>query len=166
MSRGNTCDPLICEERLLWYTAASGGTQSADSLLATIEDSDMKKTRRTSRVGENVRDALAEVLRHDIKDVPIGCSSISEVEVSPDLHYARVYMTGLKEEDTRATVEALRKIAGKVRYYLSKRIQLRYTPELDFRYDETAMKALRVETLLREVMPPANEDKPNDDDES
>ena len=104
----------------------------------------MKKTRRTSRVGENVRDALAAVLRHDVTDVQVGWSSISEVEVSPDLHYARVYMTGLKEDETKQTVEALRKVAGKIRHHLSKRIQLRYTPELDFRYDETAMKALRV----------------------
>jgi len=132
----------------------------------------MKKTRRTSRVGENVRDALAEVLRHDVTDVQVGWSSISEVEVSPDLHYARVYMTGLKEDETRKTVEALRKVAGKVRHHLGKRIQLRYTPELDFRYDETAMKALRVETLLREVIPPnpenetLNEETKPDDDES
>jgi ribosome-binding factor A len=120
----------------------------------------MKKTRRTSRVGENVRDALAQVLRTDLKDVNIGWSSISEVEVSPDLQYARVYMTGLKEEDTKEAVEALRRVAGKVRHLLGNRIHLRYTPELDFRYDETAMRALRVETILREVMPPeTNEDK-------
>ena len=122
----------------------------------------MKKTRRTSRVGENVRDALAQVLRTDLKDVNIGWSSISEVEVSPDLQYARVYITGLKEEETKQAVEVLRKVAGKVRHLLGKRIHLRYTPELDFRYDETAMRALRVETILREVMP----EKTNDDDSS
>ena len=125
----------------------------------------MKKTRRTSRVGENVRDALAQVLRTDLKDVNIGWSSISEVEVSPDLQYARVYMTGLKEEETKEAVEALRKVAGKVRHLLGKRIHLRYTPELDFRYDETAMRALRVETILREVMPgETNEDKEDSED--
>ena len=123
----------------------------------------MKKTRRTSRVGENVRDALAAVLRHDVTEVQVGWSSISEVEVSPDLHYARVYMTGLKEDETKATVEALRKVAGKIRHHLGRRIQLRYTPELDFRYDETAMKALRIETLLREVMPPSEEEKPEEE---
>jgi ribosome-binding factor A len=117
----------------------------------------MKKTRRTSRVGENIRDALAQVLRQDVTEVQVGWSSISEVEVSPDLHYARVFMTGLKEEETKQTVEALRKVAGKIRHHLGRRIQLRYTPELDFRYDETAMKALRVETLLREVLPPSEE---------
>jgi len=119
-------------------------------------------------VGENVRDALSEVLRRDISDVRIGWSSISEVEVSPDLHYAKVYMTGLKEEDTKADVEMLRKLAPKIRHFLGKRLKLKYTPELDFRYDETAMKALRVETLLRDVIPPnpENENLGSDDDES
>ena len=119
----------------------------------------MKKTRRTSRVGENVRDALVQVLRSDLRDFDIGWNSISEVEVSPDLHYARVYITGLKEEDAKKTVEALRERAGQARYALGKRIHLRYTPELDFRYDETAMRALRVETLLREVIPPRSEEE-------
>jgi ribosome-binding factor A len=121
----------------------------------------MKKTRRTSRVGENVRDALSQIFRTDLKGVDLGWSSISEVEVSPDLHYAKVYITGLKEEDTKQVVEELRRVAGQVRHFLGKRIHLRYTPELDFRYDETAMRALRIETILREVIPPREE---NDDD--
>jgi len=125
----------------------------------------MKKTRRTSRVGENVRDALAQILRTEINDVNVGWSSISEVEVSPDLQYARVYMTGLKEDETKATVEALRKVAGKIRHLLGKRIHLRYTPELDFRYDETAMRALRVETILREVMPPREPEESDENDD-
>ncbi len=119
----------------------------------------MKKTRRTSRVGENVRDALVQVLRTDVRGFDMGWSSISEVEVSPDLHYAKVHITGLKEEDTKQTVEELRRVAGQVRHALGKRIHLRYTPELDFRYDETAMRALRVETILREVLPPKSEEE-------
>jgi ribosome-binding factor A len=126
----------------------------------------MKKTRRTSRVGENIRDALVQVLRSDIKGFDLGWSSISEVEVSPDLHYARVYITGLKEEDTRATVEELRRVAGQARHHLGRRIQLRYTPELDFRYDDTAMRALRIETILREVMPPKEEGETDGTDET
>jgi len=116
----------------------------------------MKKTRRTSRVGENLRDALVEVFRHDLKDIQLGWCSISDVEVSPDLHYAKVFITGLKEDDAKKTVEALRKAAAKIRHFLGRRIHLRYTPELDFRYDETAMRALRIETLLHEVNPPGS----------
>ena len=126
----------------------------------------MKKTRRTSRVGENVRDALVQVLRSDVKGFDLGWSSISEVEVSPDLHYARVYITGLKEEETKKTVEELRRLAGAARHALGKRIHLRYTPELDFRYDETAMKALRIETLLREVIPPREDGGEDVEEES
>lgn len=123
----------------------------------------MKKTRRTSRVGENVRDALAQVLRTDVKGFDLGWSSISEVEVSPDLQYARVYITGLKEDETKKTVEELCRLAPQVRHHLGRRIHLRYTPELDFRYDETAMRALRVETILREVMPPQEDTETNDE---
>ena len=130
----------------------------------------MKKTRRTSRVGENVRGALVEVFRHDLKGVQLGWSSISEVEVAPDLHYAKVYIAGLKEEDTKETVEALRKLAPKIRHFLSKRIQLRYTPELDFRYDETTMRASRIEEILSKVMPKTDaqdgaEDEPEEESE-
>jgi len=104
-------------------------------------------------VGENVRDALVQILRTDIRDFDMGWSSISEVEVAPDLHYARVYVTGLKEEDTKATVEELRRVAGQVRHHLARRINLRYTPELDFRYDETTMRASRIEEILMQVAP-------------
>ena len=65
----------------------------------------MRKTRRTSRVGESVRDALVEVFRFDLKDVATGLASITEVEVSPDLHFARVYVSGFKEDETRALVD-------------------------------------------------------------
>ena len=119
----------------------------------------MRKTRRTSRVGESVRDALVEVLRFDLKDVALGLASITEVEVSPDLHFARVYVSGLNEEEVRNVVGALQERRGRIRSYLGKRIRLRYTPELDFKYDDTAARAGRIEALLKE-------DKKDDDTSS
>ena len=113
----------------------------------------MKKTRRTSRVGENLRDALVQIFRSDLKGVQLGFSSITDVEVSPDLHYARVYMSGLTEEETKADVAKLQAARGEVRYHLGKRVRMRFTPELDFRYDETTMRASRIEQILHEVMP-------------
>ena len=129
----------------------------------------MKKTRRTSRVGEMVRDALVEVFRHDLK-TDLGFTSITEVEVSPDLHFARIYISGLKEDETRVVVDRLRDLAGRVRKFLGQRIRLRYTPELDFRYDETTMRASRIEEILMQVAPkpsPAeNEEEEAEADES
>lgn len=108
-----------------------------------------------------LRDALVEVLRHDIKSVSLGFTSITGVEVSPDLHLARVFMSGLKEDETRARVEDLQRLRGVVRSCLGRRIRLRFTPELDFRYDETTMRASRVEELLHKHAPPSREE--NDD---
>ena len=124
----------------------------------------MKKTRRTSRVGEMVRDALVEVLRHDLKNVDIGFASITGVDVSPDLHFARVYVSGLNEEQTRDAVEQLQHARGAARRFLGQRIRLRYTPELDFKYDDTAMRASRIESILQDVAEP--EPEPDGEDES
>ncbi len=120
----------------------------------------MRKTRRTSRVGESVREALVEVFRHDLKDSRFNLLSITGVDVSPDLHFARVFLSGLDEKETKALVKDLSEAQGRVRHFLGQRIRLRYTPELDFRYDETSLRANRIETLLAENPP-----RPDDDDE-
>ena len=120
----------------------------------------MKKTRRTSKVGETIRDALVEIFRHDLKDVNVGLSSITAVDVSPDLHFARVYVSGYKENETRDVVEQLQHARHAVRRFLGKRIRLRYTPELDFKYDEAPERGGRIEFLLDQIR---KEQKPDDD---
>ena len=135
----------------------------------------MKKTRRTSRVGENVRDALVEVFRHDLKGVNLGFTSITGVDVSPDLHYARVFISGLKEDETKQVIKDLQDARGRVRGSLGKRIRLRFTPELEFKYDEAPERGGRIEDLLAELNKErmsagedtgAPSDDDNDDDES
>jgi ribosome-binding factor A len=108
-------------------------------------------------VGENVRDALVEVFRHDLKDVKLGFTSITGVDVSPDLHFARVFISGLNEKETKEVVEALQNARGAARRYLGKRIRLRYTPELDFKYDEAPERGGRIEAILAGVLPQESE---------
>jgi len=122
----------------------------------------VKKTRRTSQVGTTIRDALVDVFRRDLKDVALGMTSVTDVEVSPDLQYARVYVSGLTEDETQAVVKELQQRKGRIRSLLGQRIRLRYTPELDFRYDETTMRASRIESILSEVMPPKDDDESNE----
>jgi len=111
----------------------------------------MRKTKRTSKVGENIRDALVDVFRQDLNDSRLAMVSIMDVEVSPDLHLARVFLSGLKEEETRQVVKDLTAQRGRVRHFLGQRIRLRVTPELDFRYDETSARAGRIEELLADI---------------
>jgi len=124
----------------------------------------MKKTRRTSQVGATLRDALVEVFRRDLKDVSLGMTSVTDVEVSPDLQYARVFVTGLSEDETHATIKELQQRKGRIRALLGQRVRMRYTPELDFRYDETTMRASRIESILSDIA--SNDPKPDDDDRS
>ena len=111
----------------------------------------MRKTRRTSRVGESVRDALVDVFRHEIKDIDLALFSITGVEVSPDMHFARVFVSGLDEKQTKDIVRELQQRKGFIRSQLGKRVRLRSTPELDFKFDETAMRAGRIEDVLAEI---------------
>ena len=111
----------------------------------------MRKTRRTSKVGETLREALVEVFRHDLKDARLAMVSITEMEVSPDLHFARVYLSGLNEDETKKIVDDLNAQGGRVRHFLGQRVRLRSTPELDFRYDETSRRAGRIEQLLSDI---------------
>jgi ribosome-binding factor A len=117
----------------------------------------MRKTKRTSRVGQNLRDAIVEVFRHDLNDSRLAMVSITEVEVSPDLNLARVYLSGLDEDETKRIVKDLAAQQGRIRHFLGQRIRLRVTPELDFRYDETSARAGRIEELLAGIKKHDNE---------
>lgn len=122
----------------------------------------MRKTRRTSRVGESVRDALVEVFRQELNDLSLGLTSITGVEVSPDLHFARIFISGLDEKETKDKIRELQQRKGLIRSELGKRIRLRSTPELDFKFDETTMRAGRIEDLLAGI----NKEPKSDDEES
>jgi ribosome-binding factor A len=111
----------------------------------------MRKTKRTSRVGESVREALVEVFRHDLKDGRLAMVSITDVEVAPDLSFARVFISGLNEEETKQIARDLNAQRGRTRHFLGQRIRLRVTPNLDFRYDETPARAGRIEQLLADI---------------
>src|SRR2546430_5251687 len=113
----------------------------------------MRKTRRTSQVGATIRDALVEVFRRDLKDFQVGMTSVTDVELRPDLQFARVFVSGLTEDETRRVIDELQERKGRIRSLLGQRVRMRYTPELDFRYDETTMRASRIENILTEVMP-------------
>ncbi len=111
----------------------------------------MRKTRRTSRVGETLRDAMVEVFRQDLKDARLAMVSVTDIEVSPDLHFARVFISGLNEEETQKIARDLNAQKGRIRHFLGQKVRLRHTPELDFRYDETPARAGRIEALLQEI---------------
>jgi ribosome-binding factor A len=94
---------------------------------------------------------MVEVFRRDLNDSRLALVSLTGVEVSPDLHFARVFISGLNEEETKQIARDLNAQGGRIRHFLGQRIRLRFTPELDFRYDETPARAGRIEQLLSDI---------------
>lgn len=111
-------------------------------------------SRRTSRVNDLLREELSELLLREVKDprVSRGLVSITEVDVSPDLHNATVYVSHLGDEAERADVlEGLRHSAAFMQKELKHRLAMRGVPALTFRFDPSIERGARLTSLIHEV---------------
>jgi ribosome-binding factor A len=108
--------------------------------------------KRSTRVADAIRNELAILLLNKVRDPKIGNVTISRVEVSDDLKYARIYYTVLGEGKVIKEADAgLQRARGFMRSHLAKTLNMRYTPELQFRYDMTAEKVKEIEELFQEI---------------
>ncbi|CAH1659146.1 30S ribosome-binding factor RbfA [Chelatococcus asaccharovorans] len=108
-------------------------------------------SQRALRVGELVRHAMAEVLtRGDLIDdvVTAHVITIPEVRMSPDLKLATIYVMPLGGKDEKAVVEALQRHRRFLRGEVSRRLSIKFMPELRFRLDESFDEAARIDSLL------------------
>jgi ribosome-binding factor A len=111
-------------------------------------------SRRVQRVGEQLKREISHVLRSQVHDPRVSGVTVTGVEVSPDLTFARVWVQLSGDEEKRRTaLEGLNAAAPFVRRQLGDLIRVRRIPELDFQQDLTLERALRIEALLREVTP-------------
>jgi ribosome-binding factor A len=118
-------------------------------------------SRRNDRLAEEVREEVARIVGTGLKDPRIGFVTVIRVELTADLRNARVYVGILGgPADRDKTLAGLQQAAGFIRRELGRRIHVRHTPELQFRYDEGLDATARVARLLEEAMPAAPEAAP------
>ncbi|MGJ7095083.1 30S ribosome-binding factor RbfA [Vibrio hannami] len=117
-----------------------------------------KEFSRTQRVSQQLQKELAVILQREIRDSRMGMVTISDVEVSRDLAYAKVFVTFLcvGEQTPEDSLAALKEHEAHIRMMLGKRIRLRLTPEVRFVYDNTLVEGMRMSNLVSEVV---NSDK-------
>jgi ribosome-binding factor A len=107
---------------------------------------------RSSRVGEQMKKELGEIIGRKIKDPRIGFVTVTDVSVSGDLQIAKVFISVLGDEEQRQnTLKGLAKAKGFIRSEIGKRIRLRKTPEIQFEFDESVDYGNRIETLIHEL---------------
>ena len=111
-------------------------------------------TRRTERLGEEIREGVAEILAGGLKDPRIGFVTVTRVSLTADLRTARVHVGVLGDVAQRdKTMAGLHQAAGFVRRELGRRLRVRHTPELLFEYDSGLDATDRVARLLEESRP-------------
>ena len=108
-------------------------------------------TQRTARVDELLREEISEVLRREVDDPRIGFVTITDVETSPDLRHANVWVSVIgSAEERRLTLRALSHAMPFVRGRLG-RLRLRRIPDLHIKEDDSAERATRVLTILDDL---------------
>ena len=114
-------------------------------------------TRRTERIGEQLRDEISQLLRDEVSDPRVGMVTLTRVDVSPDLALALVFWspldprTAADPEAVAAMADGLDSAASFLRRRVAKRLPIRRSPALDFRHDLTLAEGAGTLALLREL---------------
>ena len=104
---------------------------------------------------ERISDALIEqisyIVSNKVKNKDINFVTITDVKVSNDLGFAKVYFTVLDDSKIDITLKALKEASGFIRHELRDRIDIRQIPELTFVYDESINEAKKIEDIIEKI---------------
>ncbi len=105
-----------------------------------------------SRLTEDIKRAVSDIISREVKDPRLGMLSITDVDVSRDLSLARIYFSVLGgEEEARSTLEGLNNAKGFIRTELARRVRMRHTPDIKFVHDVSLERGARINAILREL---------------
>ena len=127
--------------------------------------------RRPERLAEQIKEEVSLIIAGEVEDPRVGFVTVTDAKLTPDLRYAKIYVSVLgTEAEVKESLAALKHAAGFIRTQLGAMLRMRRTPELHFVYDETTETAARIEELLSEEVEKARareqaESSPADEDQ-
>jgi len=108
------------------------------------------------RVDEAMRAVLGEAIAKDLQDPRVGFITVTGVKTSPDLRYARVYVSVLGDDAARTeSLAGLRSARGFLQGRVAAELRLKHTPAISFEFDESIQRGMRITRLLEDVDPDA-----------
>ena len=112
-----------------------------------------KPNTRMIRINDELARELANIIRTEVKDPRVSSmTSVIKVETTADLKYCKVFISVLGNEEDKANVmKGLKNASGFMRHLLAERVNLRNTPELIFKLDDSVEYAIKMDKLIREV---------------
>ena len=111
----------------------------------------MSKSAFLRRGNEQLHKVIAEEVAR-LKDPGLGFVTITDVDTSPDLRNARVYYSVLGDaEERKSTAAALARASTRIRAATGGRVRLKYLPKIDFEFDGSVDRGIRMDQLLRDL---------------
>jgi ribosome-binding factor A len=109
---------------------------------------------RLRRINEAMREVLSGAITSELKDPRVGFVTVTAVETSPDLRHARVFVSVLGNPgERRRTMQALENARGFLQRRVGSELRIKNTPQIQFIYDDTAERGMRISELLESEDP-------------
>ena len=113
-----------------------------------------KNSNRMDKINEELKKELSIIIDNNLKNPHItGMISVTKVKTSPDLRYAKVYISLLNCKNVKETLDGLKSASGFMRSELARIVNLRYTPELRFEVDDSMEYGAKIDNILKEIIP-------------
>lgn len=106
---------------------------------------------KIERIGSQLVKEISYILATEVKDSDIKFVTVTDVKVTNDLSFAKVYFTVLDNNKKEETLEALKNASGFIRKMLADRIEIRHIPELEFIYDESIEYGNKIEHIIEKI---------------
>ena len=111
-----------------------------------------KNENRLNRINEELKKEISNIISFELKNPDAtGLISVTKVKITPDLKYAKVYVSLLNSKNDEKTMEALKQSSGFIRSLIAKRINLRITPELVFEKDDSMEYGEKIDRILKDL---------------
>ncbi|MBI5073610.1 MAG: 30S ribosome-binding factor RbfA [Nitrospirae bacterium] len=107
--------------------------------------------KRSQRVGDLVREEVADIIMYRLKDPRIGFITVTGADMSDDLKNARIFVSILKPEERDQTIAILNEAKPFIRSALGKRLKMKFTPNIEFRLDTSIEYGSKIDSLLRKI---------------
>ncbi len=111
-----------------------------------------KNENRLNRINEELKKEISQIISFELKNPDAtGLISVTKVKITPDLKYAKVYVSLLNSKNEEKTIDALKNSSGYIRSLIAKRINLRITPELVFEKDDSMEYGMKIDSILKDL---------------
>lgn len=116
-------------------------------------------TNRMNKIDEELRKEISNIISMELKNPHLtGLISVSKVKTTPDLKFARVYVTMINEKSKKENLSILKQSSGYIRSAIAKKINLRNTPELIFEFDDSIEYGSRIDEILKGITKDLNKE--------